>query len=142
MSWLPRKRTSGAVAGGGPRRPPILLLALLACVISSGGAQAGSVPENAIEVFRARCSRCHGEDGRSDTPTARAFKVRPMQYDASLAHMTRAEIVLAVKRNAKHAALVKIRDQDLELAALVVLELARDGQATANDVAPRDGGHR
>lgn len=142
MSWLPRKRTLGAVAGDGPQRSPAFLLALLACVMVAVGARAGSVPEAAVEVFRARCAQCHGEDGRSDMPPARTFKVRPMQYDRALAHMTHAEIVSAVKRNAKHAALVKIRDQDLELAALVVLELARDGQATANDVAPRDGGHR
>jgi mono/diheme cytochrome c family protein len=79
-------------------------------------------------VFRARCARCHGDSGRTDTASGRALKVRPLASDAKLARMTPADILKAIKSNPKHravGALVDVDDRELGAAAAVVRELAK-----------------
>jgi mono/diheme cytochrome c family protein len=58
------------------------------------------------EVFAARCESCHGMDGSSDTPSARALKVSPLLADERLAAMTPAEIVDEIRTNPKHRGVI------------------------------------
>ena len=125
MSWSRRRPFEGAVATDGPLRArSSFLCALLASGALIDVAQAESASEEAAAVFRARCARCHGEDGRSDTSVGRVLKVRPIVGDAALARLTRAEIVKAVRTNEKHAGVVDLDGDDLQKAALVVMRLA------------------
>jgi mono/diheme cytochrome c family protein len=79
-------------------------------------------------VFEARCARCHGGSGRSDTTDARALKVRPLVDDREVARMTPAEIVKEITSNAKHhgvGAVTDIDEQELAAVAGFVKELAK-----------------
>jgi len=92
-----------------------------------GAAAEPSGPRGGAAVFKARCARCHGESGKTDTPGARALKVRPLANDARLAGMTSAEIVRAIEADAKHealGALTGVDDAELRAAAAFVKELA------------------
>ena len=93
----------------------------LAAVVAPSHAEGGAA------AFRARCARCHGESGRTETQSARVLKVRPLVADSKLAQMTPAEIVAAVKANAKHQgvdALKDVDDAELRAAAAFVKTLA------------------
>jgi mono/diheme cytochrome c family protein len=102
----------------------LFLCALLASGAPIDVAHAESAAAEVTAVFRARCARCHGEDGRSDTSLDRVLKVRPIVGDAALARLTRAEIVKAVRTNEKHAGVIDLAGDDLQKAALVVMRLA------------------
>jgi mono/diheme cytochrome c family protein len=78
-------------------------------------------------VFQKRCAPCHGASGRTDTPAARALKVRPLADDPVLARMTPSELVHAITSNPKHrgvSALADAAPADIEAAARFVHELA------------------
>jgi mono/diheme cytochrome c family protein len=88
----------------------LIALALLACVDAATFA----------EIYAARCAGCHGLDGYSDTPSARALKVSPLVDDDRLAGMTPAEIVADIRANPKHRAVVDfgaVSDAELLAAA-------------------------
>ncbi len=65
-------------------------------------------------VYDTQCAKCHGKDGKADTPTAKAMKapslINPaIQGDAGLA--------AKIKANKKHASFVsKLTDADLDAA--------------------------
>ena len=50
-------------------RKPILLAVLVGLVYTPVYAQ-----DNGADLFKANCQLCHGADGKSDTPTGKAFK--------------------------------------------------------------------
>jgi mono/diheme cytochrome c family protein len=103
------------------RRAPALLLAMVvlqAVTPEHGYSQPGAA------VFQARCAKCHGAAGATDTPMARALKVAPLVNDAKLARMTPAEIAALVRSDTKHRGVVDLEDADLEAAALFVKKLA------------------
>jgi len=77
-------------------------------------------------VFRARCARCHGETGRSDTPYGRSLKVAPLRSDPRLATMKAADIAKRVRSDAKHRAVVELDEGDLDAAATFVRKLAAE----------------
>lgn len=68
-------------------------------------------PEGAL-VFGAHCARCHGQSGKADTPQARALKVRPLVNDAAIARMTAADVVQAIRSDAKHQSMGSLTDVD------------------------------
>jgi mono/diheme cytochrome c family protein len=85
-------------------------------------------PPDGAAVFKTRCARCHGESGKTDTPDARALKVRPLANDAKLARMAPGDIVQAIKSNAKHqsaGAVIDVDDTELGAVAVFVKELAK-----------------
>jgi mono/diheme cytochrome c family protein len=85
--------------------------------------------EDDAAIFKAHCARCHGETGTSDTPGARALKVRPLVNDPAVAAMTPRQIVDAIKSDPKHGGVAKevyeLGDADLERAAAFARELAK-----------------
>ena len=102
------------------------MLALLLAAVAFAGATESGRPDGAA-VFRARCARCHGESGRTDTAIAHPLKVRPLVGDPALARMTTADLVREIKSNAKHegvGALTDLDDAELEAAAAFVKKLA------------------
>lgn len=100
------------------------ILLLLGIFIADASAAARGRCEPGEAVFKARCARCHGETGKTDTPDARALKVAPLVNDARIAAMTPAEIVELVKSDPKHRGVVDLQDADLEGAAVFVKTLA------------------
>jgi mono/diheme cytochrome c family protein len=76
-------------------------------------------------IFQARCARCHGTTGKTDTDLGRVLKVAPLTNDARLARMTPAEIVNLVKSDRKHRGVVHLEKADLEAAAVYVKQLAQ-----------------
>ena len=111
----------------------ILLLATLASGIT---VPAPGHAQGAAAVFRARCARCHGKTGKSDTPDARSLKVAPLVDDAQLARMTPAEIATMVRSDAKHRGVVALDDADLDAAAPFVKDLASRRQGAPATPAP------
>jgi len=105
-----------------------LTIVLLIGALGVGPAVAGSGPQDGAAVFKARCARCHGELGKTDTVGARALKVRPLANDAKLAQMAPADIVKAIKSDPKHQgldAVVGLDDTELGAAAIFVKQLAK-----------------
>jgi mono/diheme cytochrome c family protein len=100
----------------------ILLLGVL------GTDAAAADPRSGEAVFQSRCAQCHGASGRSDTPGARALKVRPLIDDTELARMTTAELAQAITSDPKHhgvGALDDLEGPDLTAVAAFVRELAK-----------------
>lgn len=75
-------------------------------------------------VYEARCARCHGERGKTDTSVGRVLKVRPLVDDARLARMTPEEIARLVLSDPKHQGVVDLDPVDVEAAARFVKRLA------------------
>lgn len=88
---------------------------------------AGSVAHAAdgAAVYKAQCSKCHGETGQSDTTIGKALKAPALAGDAKLKAMAEADVIAAVKGNAKHPPTVKsLGDDDLKAAAGFAKDLA------------------
>jgi mono/diheme cytochrome c family protein len=89
---------------------------------------AGAMPVLAADgaaVFKAQCAKCHGETGQADTAAAKTLKVPPLAGDAKVAGMSDADVVAAVKANAKHAPVLKtLSEADLGAAAIHAKQLA------------------
>jgi mono/diheme cytochrome c family protein len=112
-----------AVHTGATFRAAIVLLAALPI----GAARADSMRPDGAAVFAARCARCHGAEGRSDTPQARALKVRPLVSDRQLARMTPAEVARAIRTDANHASMEvteALADDECRAVAEFVKQLA------------------
>jgi hypothetical protein len=78
----------------------------------------------AAAAFNAKCARCHGTSGRSDTDNGRALKVAPLRGHPRLQRMTPADIASAVKANPKHHGVVELEERDIDAAAPFVKHLA------------------
>jgi mono/diheme cytochrome c family protein len=105
-----------------------LAMALLIGALGAGLALADPPGPDGAAVYKARCARCHGASGKTDTADARALKVRPLVDDAQIASMTPAELVRAIKADPKHAsfgAIAGVGDAELEAAATFVKTLAK-----------------
>lgn len=80
---------------------------------------------NGADVFKEKCASCHGETGHADTTVGKAMKVPALAGDAKVAGMSEADIVAAIKANAKHAAMLKkVTDEELNAAAARAKEIA------------------
>jgi mono/diheme cytochrome c family protein len=105
----------------------LALVGLLAGIVLVGPARS----EEDEAIFKSHCARCHGETGTSDTPGARALKVRPLVNDPAVAAMTPRQIVDAIKSGPKHrgvaSGVYELGDADLERAAAFARELAKRG---------------
>jgi mono/diheme cytochrome c family protein len=76
-------------------------------------------------LFKGQCAKCHGDDGKADTPVGKALKAPALAGDASVAKMSDADLVAKIKGNAKHASFVKaLTDADLSAVAAYVKQLA------------------
>jgi len=106
-----------------------LLFATIGLIAVFGMESASAAAENRDggATYATHCVRCHGPSGRTETENARALKVRPLAGDAKLAQMAPADIVAAIRSNAKHRGVgadVDLPDADIEAVARFVKELA------------------
>jgi mono/diheme cytochrome c family protein len=61
-------------------------------------------------LYQANCSGCHGQDGKADSPGARAMKVKPIAGTS----LGPEDVVKFVKSNDRHKAIrSKLSDEDL-----------------------------
>ena len=96
-----------------------LMAALPLCVAGISLAADGSA------IFKQNCATCHGATGHADTPAGKSLKVPALAGDAKVAGMSDADVIAAIKANAKHAAaLKKLSDDDVAAVATYVKGLA------------------
>ena len=100
---------------------------LLSGIVVASWIGAGMVfAADGAAVYKAQCAKCHGDDGKADSATAKAMKAPAIAGDAKLAGMSAADIAKAIKDNKKHAAVAaKISDDDLAAVAGHVKSLAK-----------------
>jgi mono/diheme cytochrome c family protein len=80
------------------------------------------------EVYTKHCAKCHGPDGKAETPAAKAMKA-PSLVDAKLADKTPTDVGTTIKVNPKHAAFAgKLTPEELDAAAAKVIEFAKTAQ--------------
>jgi mono/diheme cytochrome c family protein len=57
---------------------------LLCCLVAAGVVlltSAAKAEDDAAATFKGKCAMCHGPDGKGDTPTGKAMKVRSLTSD-------------------------------------------------------------
>jgi len=93
----------------------------IALLIAGTGAWAA----DGAALFKGQCAKCHGNDGKADTPAGKAMKVPALAGDANVAKMSDADVEAKIKNNPKHASFAKsLTDDDLKAAAAYVKQLA------------------
>jgi mono/diheme cytochrome c family protein len=111
------------------KAPSRLALSVFLSALPMGAPRAEPAPPDGASVFAARCARCHGAEGRSDTPQARALKVRPLVSDRQLARMTPAEIARAIQTDSNHRSMEvteELADDECGAVAVFVRRLANE----------------
>jgi mono/diheme cytochrome c family protein len=117
---------SACSARGGSSMTLRFCIAFVTLAVCTGGAWAEG-PDGAT-LFGTHCARCHGSAGRTDTPSARALKVRPLADDPELAQMSAAAILDLVRTTPKHGGVgapIHLGEVDGLAVAAFVRDLAR-----------------
>jgi mono/diheme cytochrome c family protein len=84
-----------------------------------------SLAADGAAIFNQNCATCHGATGHADTPAGKSLKVPALAGDAKVAGMSDADVVAAIKANAKHTAVLKkLNDADVAAVAAYVKGLA------------------
>lgn len=94
-----------------------------AAVLSLSGAGVALAADGAA-VFKAKCAMCHGENGKADSPSAKAMKAPALAGNAEVAGMADADLVAKIKGIAKHASVKSLPDADMAAAAAHAKALA------------------
>lgn len=130
-------RRAGPAKGRGPERfPPrgeeettrretlrMIGFATLLSLLLPGAAALAAEPDGAA-VYSAQCAKCHGADGRADTPAAKALKAPPL-IGGSLSSRDAEAIAQEIRENPKHAAaLAKLSPAEVEAVARTVRAMA------------------
>ena len=80
-------------------------------------------------LYEANCQKCHGADGKGDTPMGRAMKAASLVDPKWASAETPDNIVSAFRENPKHKAIAaKVSDDDLRAIAPYLGELASAGE--------------
>jgi len=88
--------------------------------------------EEGAKLYEANCAKCHGADGRADTPMGKAMKAASLVDPKWAAPDSGAALVAAFHANPKHKAIAsKVSDDDLRAIAVHVRALA-GGSAAPN----------
>lgn len=92
-------------------------LALMTC--------SAALAADGAAIYKAQCSKCHGDTGHADTGIAKAMKVPPLAGDANLQKMSAADIANRIKTNTKHPPNIKsLSDDDVNAVAAFVKQLS------------------
>ena len=76
-------------------------------------------------LYDANCVKCHGADGRGDTPVGRAMKATSLVDPKWAAEDSAEAVVSAFRENPKHKAVAsKVSDDDLRSIAVHLRKLA------------------
>ncbi len=102
----------------------VVTLSLVAGLATlAGGSDAGE------ELYAANCAKCHGDDGRAQTPVGKAMKATSLVDPQWAAEDSASALVSAFRENSKHKAIAgKLSDEDLLAIAGHVRQLASAGE--------------
>jgi mono/diheme cytochrome c family protein len=98
-------------------------------IISAAAFLVSSAAWAADSAYEANCAKCHGADGKADTPVGKAMKVPALITPEWAADDAPAKITTFVSGSDKHKAVAeKLSAEDLEAAAQTVQAMAAAGQ--------------
>src|SRR5262245_61827543 len=87
------------------------------------GAPAASA-EDGAKLYEANCAKCHGSDGKADTPVGKAMKAHALN-DPKFAKIEAETVIQVIHENPKHKALAgKVTDAELTAITGHIRELA------------------
>jgi mono/diheme cytochrome c family protein len=98
------------------------IVSLLCAAAFVAAAQPARAADGAA-VYKDNCSRCHGDDGKGDTPVGKAMKVKPIS-GTTLAAEAIAKFVMESDKHKQVAA--KLSPAELEAVGKYVLDTYGD----------------
>jgi mono/diheme cytochrome c family protein len=98
-----------------------LVTALLVFLAAGSGVARAA---DGAAVYKGQCAKCHGDNGRADSPAAKAMKAPALAGNASIVAAADADLVKKIRENKKHATLKSLSDDDLAAAVAFVKGLA------------------
>jgi mono/diheme cytochrome c family protein len=107
------------------RRPSVCIVVTFGAVVLFSLSSPAASADGGVDLYDANCVKCHGVDGRGDTPVGRAMKAASL-VDPKWAVDDSAEaVVSAFRANPKHKAVAsKVSDDDLRSIAVYLRKLA------------------
>ncbi len=107
------------------RRPSVCIVLIFGAVVLFSLSSPAASADGGVVLYDANCVKCHGADGRGDTPVGRAMKAASL-VDPKWAVDDSAEaVVSAFRANPKHKAVAsKVSDDDLRSIAVHLRKLA------------------
>jgi cytochrome c oxidase cbb3-type subunit 3 len=101
--------------------PALLAVALGILCLGASAATA----EDGAKLYEANCAKCHGADGRGDTPMGKAMKAASLVDPKWAAEDSADAVVSTFRANPKHKAIAsKVSDDDLRAIAVHIRQLA------------------
>lgn len=117
----------------------IATITWLAILLLANTVGARAAPNEASEpaqtVFKQRCSKCHGEDGRGDTEAGKSLKVKNLRSAAVQRHSDK-ELASVIKGGKSNMPPFKYVMSDDEINSLVVYVRSLRSNRTAHSIAP------
>ena len=106
-------------------RPSVCIAVIFGVLgLSHLGSPPASAADGAV-LYDANCVKCHGADGRGDTPVGRALKAASLVEPKWAAEDSAEAVVSAFRANPKHKAVAsKVSDDDLRSIAVYLRKLA------------------
>ena len=94
----------------------------------AGGAGWAEDTSQGEKLYAENCAKCHGDDGRAQTPVGKAMKASSLVDAKWAAGDSTSALIAAVRANAKHQAVAKLSDEELTAIAGYVRQLASAGE--------------